>query len=68
MSHPMEGRTITGWWGILTKYHHLSEVHAMKAFADGNMSVRGDKDECTLVEVDVVIRRVVREKKHGRRS
>jgi hypothetical protein len=67
--HPMEGRTVTGWWGILTKYNDLSKVHAMRAFADANLSVRGDKDECTVVEVEVVIKRVVREmKKNGRRS
>lgn len=58
--HPLEGKTVTGWWGVVNKHMHVSEVYNMRAFSEGALVVRGDRKDCLLVEVEIVIKRVVK--------
>lgn len=56
--HPLVGRT-DQWWGVINEFGKISEVHSMRAFASGSLSVRGDGKKCLLARVEVKITEIV---------
>lgn len=56
--HPLVGRT-DQWWGVINEHGKISEVHQMRAFATGSLSVRGDGGKCMLARVEVKITEIV---------
>lgn len=54
---PKEVRTWTGWYAIINKHGHLSEVRPNQFAAQHALALRGDRDECHIVPVEVTIGR-----------
>lgn len=56
--HPWVGRTSGRWWAVITKHGHVSEAHAIRHTAEGNMLARGDAAECSIAEVEIIIKSI----------